>query len=1003
MPDDKTFQNHGSPFSRRESSRRAARPLEAAPYPVPPDREEGARDTIDYAAFFRTLWRHKLLLLCVTLAGLVVTSFAVTRMSPQYAAHAFVALGDPYPTNRLVSLTTGAPAPGPALPDTGTIQTEVEILRSPELAARVIQDLNLQDHPELRAGPPLFERLRQLADRTLGTEITGYLMGPPPAAPSEAHVAAATVEAFLAHLRVAPKETSRMLDIAFEASNAQFAKQVANAVVDAYMRNQLERRSLVAQRTSAWLRGKVSELQASVHQAEENLEKFRAEAGLFSTPGGSPLHLKEMTDVSAELAKAQTARAALQAQLAQIRPALDGAVPSLAIADVTASPLLRALEAQEADAAQRLVEAQATQGPKNPVTMGISDRLRHIRGAIRTEARRIAIALEEELKVARRKEKDLGDRLTRLQADVTKMNSAEVTFRALEREVQAERLVLTTFMSRFKEASQESDINAQKADVQIVAYAQLPVVPDKPRKGMLLLLGGLGSLLLGMAVVQVLDKINRTIRDTEHLEAQMGITALGAIPAHRAAQLAPSEAARYGSDYREAMKALFARLFWGRTDPRVILVTSALPGEGKTTLALSLAAVAAQSGKRTLFIDSDFWRSGAATALSIQAPFGLADVLERRMTAAGAIVADAASGCDILFAGRFRRGSLLSWAHGVPALLDTLDAKYDLMVIDGPPVLSVSEAALLSGQADTTVLAIRSNSTPESAVQAALRKLHVAGASVAGAVLTMVQDARPTKYDDLYGPYMARMLAGYRPTTGAITVTRSNRSNPVLEGPGRAGDAAVSARPTAVDGDASGAPTQVVASPPRYALLILDARTAASRARARTLLPQNIERRLIEVVERISIAAFAASIVVIDARVAGARQATGIVLDEKNDPVPTFRWVRSRPDAFAGRELVAFLRRSGVNHLFLAGGDAGGAICDTARSALGQGFRITFVRDAIVARHDDKWGRLLREFEQQAAFAVTSDEFLEFALALETARLRAPTFGGTRTTEAAHG
>lgn len=1002
MPDDKTFQNHGPPFSRRESSRRGARPLEAAPYPGPLQREEGERDTIDYAAFLRTLWRHKLLLLCITLAGLVVTSFAITRMSPQYVAHAFVALGDPSPTNRLVSLTTGGPAPGPALPDTGTIQTEVEILRSPELAARVIQDLHLQDHPEFRPGPPPFERLRQLADRTLGTEVTGYLLGPPHPQPSDAHVAAATVEAFLAHLRVSPRETSRMLDIAFESSNAQFAKRVANGVVDVYMRNQLERRSRMAQRTSEWLRGKVSELQSSVHKAEETLEKFRAEAGLFSTPGGSPLHLKEMTDVSAELAKAQTARAALQAQLAQIRPALDGAAPSLAIGDVTASPLLRALEAQEADAAQRLVEAQATQGPKNPVTMGISDRLRHIRGAIRTEARRIAITLEEEMKVARRKEKDLGDRLARLQADVGKMNSAEVTFRALEREVQAERLVLTTFMSRFKEASQESDINAQKADVQIVAYAQLPVVPDKPRKAMLLLLGGLGSLLLGMAVVQILDKVNRTIRDTGQLEAQIGIPALGAIPAHRAAQLAPSEAARYGSDYREAMKALFARLFWGRTDPRVILVTSSLPGEGKTTLALGLGAVAAQSGKRTLFIDSDFWRSGAATALSLQAPFGLADVLERRMTAAGAIVADAASGCDILFAGRFRRGSLLSWAHGVPALLDTLDEKYDLVVIDGPPVLSVSEAALLSGQADTTVLAVRSATTPESAVQTALRKLHVAGASVAGAVLTMVQEARPTKYDNLYSSYMAGALAGYRPSTGAITVTRPNGFNPILERPGWA-DNAAAGRPSAGDAEATGASTHIIALPPRYALLVLDARTTANRGRARTLLPQSIERRLIEVVERISIAAFAASIVVIDARVAGTRQATGIALDEKNDPVPTFRWVRSRPDAFAGRELVAFLRRSGVNHLFLAGGDAGGAICDTARSAISQGFRVTFVRDAIVARHDDKWGRLLHEFEQQAAFAVTSDEFLEFALALETARLRAPVFGGTRTTEAAHG
>jgi capsular exopolysaccharide synthesis family protein len=942
---------------------------------------------IDYAAFFRTLWRRKFVLLGITLLGLAATAFMVARMPPQYVAHAFIALGDPFPNSRLVALSNGTPIP-PTLPDTGTIQTEVQILRSALLASRVIRQLDLQDHPEFKSSPSLVERVRPLVDRLFGPEITTLTLG---AAnefglqSEDAIRASRTVEAFLGRLQVGPKETSRVIDIGFESSDPQLATRIANAVVDNYLRSQLEFRSLMAQRTSEWLRGKIGTLQASVHRAEEALEHFRAQAGLFSTPGGSPLLLKEMTDASAELAKAQTARAALEAQLTQIRPALAGSAGTPSIGDVTSSPLMRTLEAQEAEASQRLMEALATQGPKNPVPMGINDRLRHIRGAIRNETRRIAAALEEDLKVALLKEKDLGVRLARLQADVAKMNNAEVTLRALEREAQAERLVLSNFMSRFKETTQESDVASQKPDAQIVALAQLPIVPDKPKRGLLMLLGGLGSLLFGIAAVKLVETADRTIRDGQVIEADLKIPTLGVIPVTKSAHLAPSEAARYGTEYREAVKATFARIFWSRQQPKVILVTSALPEEGKTTLALSLAAMAAQSGQRTLFIDSDFWRSGASRFLKMQARPGFAEVLERKAKAHSAVVTDVASGANILLAGRFKRGSLVTWAHSLPRLFDEFREEYDTIIVDAPPVLSVSEATLLMSQVDALIVAVRWGHTARVALAAALRKLQECNAPVVGAVLTMVGNCEYAKYGSEYGNYSLSGLPGYRPATGAIT------SANVKEASVPASEKGESEAPTkrpwidsppAITGS-SGLPSASHQMLPRCALLLLDIHQAVELHPRRSL-PESVRRRLACVVDQLSLSAFAAGIIVLDACLGrSAGDAGKILLKEEDGAVSNFQFSRARADAFSNRALADFLHDSGVNQIFLAGTDAVEAINWTARSALARGFRVTFIRDAIFTRDDKKWAQLLSIFEQDAAFALTSEEFIEFALALE--------------------
>ncbi len=906
-------------------------------------------EAINYSAILRRLWRRKFLLASIVSVGIAGSIVFVVGLPAHYVAHAFVAIGDHAPRSRLVNASQGSGLV--ALPDTGTVQTEVEVLKSPQLALEVIRDLKLDTHPEFRS-----TELRE--QPSVWTRVTGWLFGSQAANDSDTDGAvelSRTVDNFLGRLRVSITNNSRMLDVAFDTSDPRLSMQIANAIVDRYMTKQLEWRLQSAQRTSGWLQDKITKLQDKVLEAERAVEQFRAQAGLFSTPDRSPLLLKQMTDVSAELANAQTARAAIEARLGQLRGAVQTGGRANPTGDVIDSPFMRTLDGQQAETEQKLAEASATMGDKNPTTTGLRERLRNIQAAKRSEGHRVVASLEHDLKVARMKEQDLRDRVSRLQNDVADMNRAEIKLRALEREAQADRLVLSNFIGRFKETSQESDTSSPTPDAHVVSYAKLPVSPDRPKRALLILIASVASVIGGAMVVLLVDKADRRLLTLEQAEDRLKLAALGMLTFSRAARLAPSEAARYGTSYREAAKAIYARLFWGRVSPKVTFVTSALAGEGKTTLALSLVAMAAQSGQRALLIDADFWKTGANPAWGIRADAGLAELLEGRANLSDAIVSDVASGADVILPGVFTRASLLAWIGKLPELLEAMKSQYDVVIIDGPPVLEVSEGALLGGHADATVLAIRWASTPCDAAKSALKRLRDAGADMAGLVLTMVREDRQSKYGYGATAYYAKPIDLYRGERGTLAQSADLADAPASTSPGsRPGHESTS----------------------RYALLVVDVREAISGRRRWDMPSPAACDRLITRINDISQVASRCGIKVLYVHGRG---------DPSGKAAGSNTFIKRGADAFTNRQLDAFLRKNGVTHIFLAGVDAAMSIKQTAQSALDLGYRVTFIQDAIFTAYKGKWGQVLSGFESAAAFTIKSAEFADFAAAAQQA------------------
>ncbi|MBX6321413.1 MAG: AAA family ATPase, partial [Rhodospirillaceae bacterium] len=466
--------------------------------------------------------------------------------------------------------------------------------------------------------------------------------------------------------------------------------------------------------------------------------------------------------MSTELSKVKADRAQAEARLAALE---HGGVSGAAGAGVDTESLdqLKQLRVMEAEAAQALASLGKDLGPRHPKYVAAQASLAQVRARIAEEQARVLSAARSEATAARMREESLSADIEKLKNELAQANESEVKLDELQREADASRTLLETFLARSKEQSMQQSF--QQPNVKVLATADPPVDPSRPNKAMVMLLSVFAFMVVGVSAAFAREAFDRGLRSGEQIERLTRLPSLGLVPA-LGGMARPEEyvVRRPGSAFGEAIRNIYAGVVLPEhgEPPKLILVTSSLPREGKTTVVLSLARLLALSGKSVLVVDCDLRRPSVHRALGRPQDPGLVDLLFRREPLERVIQQDPASPARFIAAGTaHRNAAALLGSPELPELLRDLRGMFDVVLIDSAPVLAVSDPRVLSVMVDKTVFLVRWGHGDRGTVSEALKRLAAAGADMAGVALTRVDLRRNARYGFGDSGYYGRAVRYY--------------------------------------------------------------------------------------------------------------------------------------------------------------------------------------------------------------------------------------------------
>ncbi|MDH6263510.1 polysaccharide biosynthesis tyrosine autokinase [Bradyrhizobium sp. BR13661] len=726
-------------------------PYASAPDTAPP---AGTISLSHIRDFLSRQWR---LIITITVFCIVLGATYIALSPFRYTAQADMIID-----TKRVTWTQSEMASENRSVDDAQVESEIETTKSEKVVTTVIRRLHLDSDPEfVGMSDGIMHRVRVLLKIPVSKtpEIT------------ENERMRRVIATVRDNLRVTRLGRSYIQQISYTSLDPNKAATIANAFANAYIEDQLQAKFEATRRASVWLEERIGELREQASKAYKAVQDFKAENNIIIGVDGKLASEVELDQLGIALAKARADTSQARAKLDRIsrvleqRPTTDNLkIPDPVVTDALSNPVITKLRQQFLDDQNKESEWSARYGADHQAARNLRSEMAALQRAIWDEIARIAESYKSELQIAKSQEDSIDKRMIEVFEKSGSARQSQVRLRELETAATTYRGIYETFLSRFTQSVQQQSFPSTEA--RVVSEASQPRTPSSPKIGLSIALATLCGLLLGTAIAFAREQMSRQIHTRAQLEGLLGTTCLAVIPAVTVPKKPALRTTRHPSTERsafrqisevapfsataEALRYIKVAIDLHPSGGKVIGIVSALPGEGKTTVAAAFAAFVAKGGARTLVIDADLRNPSMTRALGYAGAPGLLNMVAEKSEFSNLVITDSKFKFDFLPAStqiKPSNSSDILTAPNVKEMLKSAETEYDYVLVDLPPILPVVDVKAAAELFDAFVLVVEWGSTSTDEIVKAVNTSPVVAERLLGAVLNKADEVVMRRFE----------------------------------------------------------------------------------------------------------------------------------------------------------------------------------------------------------------------------------------------------------------